>query len=122
MKRFRWAAFLTIPFLLLLASCGEKNVGELTETDKQAFGNAPPEVGQMWLAALEASKTNDYAGAQTLLYSLLNQNLSPAQRQVVIKESNSVNQRLSEGVAKGDPDALKAVEEMRRNPPGRPPH
>ena len=117
-----WVSLIVFPAILLLVGCSKKQgVGELTDADTKAFDSAPADVKQTWTTALEASKSNDYVGAQTLLYGLLAQNLSPDQKQAVTKASTLVNQRLYDGVEKGDPAALKAMEDMRRNPPGRQP-
>jgi len=104
-----------------LTGCGHKVPSAISSSDKQAFDSAPPEIKQVWLTGIEAVNTNDYAAAQNLFYSLLNQDLSPAQRQAVANASTMVMNRLYEGAEKGDPAALKAVEELRRNPPNRQP-
>lgn len=119
MSVLKWVSLLSLPAFLLVASCQKQTGGALSDKDRQAFDSAPAELKQTWLTALEASNTNDYVGAQTLLYGMLNQNLSPAQKDAVTKESTLVNNRLYDGVEKGDPAALKALEDMRRNPPGR---
>lgn len=119
MGTFKWASLLVLSAVFLIAGCRQAGVGELSSKERQAFDSAPPELKQTWMTALEASRTNDFAGAQTLLYGLLNQNLSPEQKQAVTKESTSINNRLYDGVAKGDPVALKALEDMKRNSPGR---
>jgi hypothetical protein len=116
------AAFILCLACLLVTACGgRKSTGEITASEKQAFDSAPPELKQMWLSGLEAVSTNDYAGAQTLFYGLLTQQLSPPQRQAVTKESTFVMDRIYAGIDKGDPAALKAAEELRRNPPNRQP-
>lgn len=75
----------------------------------------------MWTAATEAARTNDYVGAQNLLFGLLNaQTLSAEQKAAVSKEIGTVNDQLYAAFDKGDPAAQKAVEELRRNPPNRP--
>jgi predicted small lipoprotein YifL len=120
MKHLLCPVLLCLTSVAIFAGCGRKGVGELTAAEAKAFDQAAPELKQEWIAALEASKTNDYNGAQTLLYGLLNQNLSPEQRQAVVKQSTVVNDRLYSALEKGDPAAQKAIEEMRRNPPNRP--
>jgi hypothetical protein len=107
--------------VFLLCGCGHKVPDGISNADKQAFDSAPPELKEVWLKGLEAFNTNDYATAQNLFYSLLNQELSPAQKQAVANETTIVMNRLYSGAEKGDPDALKALEELRRNPPNRPP-
>ncbi len=122
MSFVKWAALFCLSALLIVAGCHKQGAGELTDKDRQAFDSASAELKQTWQAALEAVKTNDYVGAQTLLYGMLNQNLSPDQKEAVTKESTSINNRLYEGVEKGDPVAVKAFEDMKRNPPGRQAH
>ena len=105
-----------------MTGCGrQKAPSDITSADKQAFDSAPAEIKQVWIKGLEAVNTNDYAMAQNLFYSLLSQDLSAAQRQAVTKETTIVMDRVYSGVEKGDPTALKTMEEMRRNPPNRQP-
>lgn len=118
----RWAGLVLCLGVLFVAGCRrEKPPAEISNTEKQAFDSATPELKQAWQGGLEAVGTNDYATAQNIFYSLLNQDLTPDQRQAVSKESTIVMDRIYAGVEKKDPAALKALEEMHRNPPGRPP-
>jgi len=110
-------AFFAVAFAL--TGCGPKVPSAISSSDKQAFDSAPPEIKQVWLTGVEAVNTNDYAAAQNLFYNLLNQDLPPAQRQAVANASTLVMNRLYDGAQKGDSNALKALEELRRNPPGR---
>ncbi len=119
MKFIQWAALIGVPCVFLLAGCGQKPGGQLTDNERKVFDSAPAELKQTWEIALEASRTNDYAGAQTFFYGMLNQELSPAQREAVSKASTEVQQRLYDGVEKGDPVALKAMQDMRQNSPSR---
>lgn len=122
MRFAEWAALILCLAVCITVGCGrEKPPTEISNTEKQAFDSATPEIKQAWQGGLEAVSTNDYATAQNIFYSLLNQDLTPAQRQAVSKESTIVMDRVYAGVEKQDPAALKAMEEMRRNPPGRPP-
>jgi hypothetical protein len=122
MRFFWWVALVFFSGACLMTGCGRQKVpSDLSSSDKQAFDSAPAEIKQVWIKGLEAVNTNDYAMAQNLFYSLLSQDLSPAQKQAVTKETTIVMDRLYSGVEKGDPTALKAMEEMRRNPPNRQP-
>src|SRR5690349_5016469 len=86
-----WAALILCLAACLIAGCGhEKPATEISNTDKQTFDSATPEIKQAWQAGLAAVSTNDYATAQNIFYSLLNQDLTPAQRQAVSKESTIV--------------------------------
>ena len=119
MKSRLCAAFVFSLVLTLVAGCGHKGSQKLSSNDLKAFDSAPAEVKQVWLMAVEASKTNDYVGGQTLFHRLLNQELTPEQKDAVSKESTALNQRLYDAFDKGDAAAVKAVEELRRNPPNR---
>jgi hypothetical protein len=122
MKFFWWVALVILSGAYLMSGCGrQKTPSDISSLDKQAFDSAPAEVKQVWIRGLEAVNTNDYATAQNLFYSLLSQDLSPAQRQAVTKETSIVMDRVYSGVERGDPAALKTMEEMRRNPPNRQP-
>ena len=105
--------------LSLLCGCGQKTGTQLSSAELKAFDSAPPEIKQMWSTALEVSKTNDYVGGQTLFYKLLSGELSPDQRSAVSKASTDLNTRLYAAFEKGDPQAQKAIQEMRANPPNR---
>jgi hypothetical protein len=119
MKGLFSAAAATTAAVALLVGCGHKG-SELSAAELKAFDSAPAETKQMWVAALGASKTNDYVGGQTLFYKLLGGDLSPEQRAVVSKESTALNERLYAAFEKGDPEAKKAIEELRQNQANRP--
>ena len=121
MKHSPWIVLLWCICLALLPGCGHKTGGELSSAEKRAFDQAPADLKAQWTAALEAGQTNDYVSAQTLLYGLLSQTLSPDQKQAVGKEQSLLNNRLYSGLDKGDPEAQRALEELRRNPPNRQP-
>ena len=121
MVRFFRAAAAFSAALTLLLGCGHQSGSQkLTDSELKALDAATPEIKQMWSAALEASKTNDYAGGMLLLNKLLTQDLSPAQREAVSKQSTALKQRLDAAVDKGDPEARKALEELRQSAPNRP--
>jgi predicted small lipoprotein YifL len=103
--------------LLLLAGCGKK--APVTADDAQVFDKAAPELKQMWQIALEASKTNDYVTAEMVLYRLSRPELTPEQRDAINRQLTGLTERLNDAVAKGDPAAKAAVEELHRNPPNR---
>ena len=121
MKHSPWIVLLWCICLALLTGCGQKTAGELGPAEKRAFDQAPADLKSQWTAALEAGEKNDYVGAQTLLYGLLNQTLSAEQKQAVGKAMSSLNEKLYSALDKGDPEAQKAMEELRRNPPNRQP-
>lgn len=122
MKHSLWIVLLWCICPVLFTGCHHKaGVEQLSPADKAAFDQASADLKAQWTAALEAGEKNDYVGAQTLLYGLLNQTLSPEQKQAVSKELSLLNDRLYSALGKGDPEAQKAIEELRRNPPNRPP-
>jgi len=105
----------------LLTACHDKGSRELSSAEAKSFDQAPAEIQKMWAAAVQAAQTNDYVGAENLLYGLLNaQQLSPDQKAAVSKKLGEVNDEMYASLSKGDPNAQKAVEELRRNPPFRP--
>lgn len=119
LKLLRTIFFISVVGAWLLAGCGPKPGGESIATNVHSFDNTPNAVKQRWSAVLEAAKTNDYVGAQNLLYGLSLRELTDEQRQAVSKTLAEVYQRMSTAAEKGDPAALKALEELRRRPPNR---
>ena len=106
--------------VLLCAGCKQSGPAGPTTSDTKAFDSAPPEVKQMWQAALAADHTNDYAGGITLYYSLMREDLTPEQQAVVAKLSTNLKQRMSDAADKGDSAAKAAVQELRQRAPNRP--
>jgi hypothetical protein len=115
--------FRVVPILagassLLVTACSHKG-GGLSAKEEAAFDQAASDVKQMWTKASEAAKANDYVTAYNLYYSLLNAELTPAQKQVVSKANGVLNERLLAAMEKGDPEAQKAMEELRSHSPAR---
>jgi hypothetical protein len=105
--------------LLLFGGCNKGNsTGPAAEI--KAFDTASPEVKQVWQAALEADRTNGYAAALTIYYSMLREDLTPEQRDAVGRVSTSLKQRLSDAAQKGDAGAQAALQEFRQRAPNRP--
>jgi hypothetical protein len=117
--RFLCGLVSAVAALSLLSGCGEKT-GKLSSAELKSFDSAAPEMKQIWTTALEVSKTNDYFGGQTLFSKLLTGELTPEQRSAVSKASTELNARLYAAFEKGDPEAQKAIQELRSNPPNRP--
>jgi hypothetical protein len=112
-----WGALLC---LLVAAGCGQKQSNaNLTAADLKAFDSAPVEAKQIWVSAMEAAKTNDYVGAETMLFMLIRQDISEPQKQAANRQIGAVHQRLLAAVEKGDPEAQKALQELQQNPPNR---
>jgi hypothetical protein len=119
MNFFLRPAFAGAVAILILGGCSKSAPG-VTDRDTRAFDQASPELKQTWAAALEASKTNDYVTAETLLYGLLGQQPTAEQTDAIRKEIAALDARLRAAVAKGDPAAKAAFEQMQRNSPRRP--
>jgi hypothetical protein len=117
MRVISWLSLLT-SIVFVLAGCGDKRK-DSTVTNTQAFANSPVEVSQAWEKALQAEKSNDYVTAETSLYWLTRQSLTPDQKQAVDHQLTTVNARLTEALEKGDPAARAALQELRNNPPNR---
>jgi len=105
---------------LVGVSCGCRAKANREAVASQSFVQAPDDLKQMWELALAAARTNDYATAQTLLFALMREQLTPEQRQAVNDESTALNDRLLKEVEKGDPAAKTALEELHLHPPNRP--
>jgi hypothetical protein len=105
--------------VLLCGGCKKSSSSGLTAAEIKALDTAAPEVKQIWQAALQADGTNDYTGAHTLYSALLRENLTPAQSEVVVKASTTLNQRMFSAAQKGDPAAQAAVQELRHHAPNR---
>jgi hypothetical protein len=112
------ARLLTV-LLFTAAGCGYHSGGNFTAADQRAFDTASAETKQMWVAALAASKTNDFAGAETLLYALLHQTESAEQRTALEHLLTDVTAKFDAALKREDPAARAALEELHRNPPNR---
>jgi Tfp pilus assembly protein PilV len=80
----------------------------------QAFQTANPEILVRWQQAMEATKTNNYVTAVLSLRKLqMDTSLTSEQQTAVTEQMAFVNQNLSAAEQRGDPDAKKAMEEIR---------
>lgn len=104
--------------VLILSGCG-RATGGLASKEQHAFDNASPELAQSWATAVQASKTDDYFGAEVLLYQLLRQNLTAEQKLAVEHQLTIVIERLNAALDKGDPAAKAALDQLHSNPPNR---
>jgi hypothetical protein len=118
MKAIPRLALLIPVALLLVVGCGHKS-SALTAKDEAAFAQASPEVKQMWTKGCEAANANDYTTAYNLFYQLVNTGLTPEQKTAVTKVNAALNERLMAALEKGDPNAQKAFQEMKAQPPAR---
>jgi hypothetical protein len=115
-KRFRRCVLLLFVAggILLIVGCGQRKI-TLSKTQTEMFDEAPAEIKQVWDKALMADQTNDYLNAQNLLDSLASMNLNSQQAQALSEELASFQQRLLKAADKGDPAAVKAIQEMNKS-------
>ena len=106
--------------IFLLVGCGQKGGPGPSNAGTAAFDNASQELKQTWNLALEASRTNDYVKAQTLLFGMLRQQPTPEQTTAIQNEIALSRQHLEAAVQQGDPAAQAALRQLRQNPPNRP--
>lgn len=112
-------SLLLIPAALLgFIGCGHSG-GALSAKDEAAFDQASPEIKQMWTKASEAAKADNYTTAYNLYYELVNMGLTPEQKATLTKANTALNDRLMAALEKGDPNAQKALQEMKAHPPAR---
>jgi hypothetical protein len=95
----------------LFAACGGG-------PDKSAFKSASPEIKQVWNTATAADGANDYLVANTNYVALLSQPISADQVAAVQAALRALNERMQDALAKGDPAAQKAVEQLKNLHPG----
>jgi hypothetical protein len=113
-----WLVCVLASVLGLLCGCS-KDSSSLSSHDKKAFDSASPELKQMWQTALDASRTNDFEGAKTLLYNLARSDITPDQQQAVKRALTELDQKFTQALEKGDPAAKQALEALQKNPPNR---
>jgi hypothetical protein len=79
----------------------------------KVFEAATPKVKQVWQAALDADRANDYGKGLRLYCSLLRENLTEAQHDAVGRLSTGLKQRLSDAPENGAPMSRKLRIEYR---------
>ena len=99
--------------ILLLAGCGP-NTTKLNSGDMKAFDNAPADVKQIWDKALAAEEAKDYVTVQDSLDSLGKMALTDPQREAANTKLFAFQQKLWQAAEKGDPAAVKAVQEINK--------
>lgn len=96
---------------MLVVSCGSKGGG----ANAKAFDSAKPEVKTLWEKAQTAAKAKDYAAALLTFQQLsLRTDLTPEQVKAVEVASTAVSDQMYEAANKGDAEATKAVETLRK--------
>ena len=98
----------------LLAGCGKGNGGTA-----RSFDNAPPEIKAEWSKAFAADQANDYIAAASGYQMIVNQSdkLSVDQCQLVSDARSKLFSRLNSAAQRGDANARKALDALRRSPP-----
>jgi hypothetical protein len=97
-----------------LAVAGCKKSSQAAAVDAKAFDSASAELKEAWSTALKAAEANDYATAYITLAQMRTQpGLSGEQGRAIASESTIVHARMDEAAQKGDPNALKAIQDIR---------
>ncbi len=103
-----------LSLLLGFTTAGCKKSGRAAAVDVKAFDSAPAEVKDAWSTALKAAEANDYATAYITLGQMRMQlGLNGEQARAIAAESTLVHARMDEAAQKGDPSALKAIQDIR---------
>jgi hypothetical protein len=93
--------------------CGGDDAAKVTAANLKAFESASAEVKQTWQTALAASQTNGYVAAITSLRDLAGKDLTLEQVEAVQSAMRAINTKLTDAVASGNAEALKAQEALR---------
>lgn len=110
---FKPQAVFTLGLLLCGIAVSGCNRG-LAIKESSAFNSAPAELKTQWDSAFAASKTNGYAYASLTLQSLRAQtNLNAEQISAVDELMGVVGARMVKAANDGDPQAVKALKEVR---------
>src|SRR5258707_13756507 len=106
-----WAVCLLAAFQL--AGCGRGSATRAAASSK-AFDKASPEIKAQWDKVAGAVSSNDYATAILTCRKLLGPpGLTGEQIAAVNDAMTAENNRMTAAAEKGDPNALKAIEEIR---------
>jgi hypothetical protein len=113
MKRYAWLFAFVLALSLAGFGCGKKG-GAVISGGSKAF-DSNPAVKEVYQKAMATLATNDYVGATLLLQSIQAMpNLAPEQTEALKAARAVVDSKMYEGVNKGDANAKKALEEMRK--------
>jgi nicotinamide riboside kinase len=112
----KFMAIVGIVALVGVAVTGcSKDAKSIASSGTTAFQSAPPETKAAWESALAAVKSDDYAAAILALQKLHGQaGLNPEQIQAVEKTATAVSDQMYAAANKGDPNAKKAIEDLRK--------
>jgi hypothetical protein len=96
------------------AATGCKKPTQTTAVDTHVFDTAASELKEAWSTALSADQTNDYATAYLTLRQMQGQPvLNAAQIRAIAAQSTLVHARMNDAAQKGDPNALRAIQDIR---------
>lgn len=115
MNRKSLSLMLPLALMLGLSGCG-KSQAKSPDPAQQAkvIQTASPEVQKGWQLALAAAETNDFATAILTLRKLQSHaNPTPEQQAAITARMNAINDQLAAAIQKGDPEATKAMQEIR---------
>jgi hypothetical protein len=117
MSIIRFSVLLTlwVGLLLVAGACGKPRTSADPAQQAKAFQSASPQTQSSWQLAVDAATTNDYATAVLTLRKLQAQpDLTPEQRTAVNDRMTAVNTQLAAALEKGDPNATKAIQEIKQ--------
>lgn len=110
---FRFSSVALLVFSLV--GCGPNPESAASHGDK-AFQSAPPEVKAAWQTATASLKTNNFAVAlDTLQHLHATPGLTPEQMKALEATATATSDKLYAAANAGDPNAKKAIEELRRS-------
>ena len=106
---------IVLAVLLMIAGACRKEAPALNGKDTKAFDSASPEIKAAWGTIVTASSSNDYTTAILSSRKLQAQGqLTPEQSKAVVDTMTAMNNQMTAAAIKGDPNALKSVEEIRK--------
>jgi hypothetical protein len=113
----KFVAIIGLTALMGVAVTGcSKSANAIASSGTKAFESAPPETKAAWESAMAAVKSNDAATALLAFGKLRAQpGLTPEQIQAVDKTAAAVSEQMYAAANKGDPNAKKAIEDLRKD-------
>lgn len=113
MKRYAWLFAFVLALNLVGFGCGKK--GGATIADGAKVFDSNPAAKEVYQKAMATLGTNDFVGATLLLQSIRTMpNPTPEQTEALNAAMTAVSDKMYEGINKGDANAKKALEEMRK--------
>lgn len=113
MKRYAWLFAFVLALNLVGFGCGKKGGATIAGGAKVFDSN--PAAKEVYQKAMATLGTNDFVGATLLLQSIRTMpNPTPEQTEALNAALTEVDNQMYAGVNKGDANAKKALEEMRK--------